>query len=68
MTLHMLQATIFGRVARGNGDKGAGSGGRGAGSGGIGGGEWGRGGGKRREKGGGKFLQISQKSETCTKS
>ena len=30
-------------------------------------GSGGRGGGKRGERGGGKFLQISQRSETCTK-
>ena len=65
---HLL--VTFGRVDRGDGGTGI----RGAGSGGKGGGARGRGGGERegreaeRERGGGKFLQISQRSETCTKS
>ena len=49
---------------QGYGDKGGGKRGIGAGSGGMGGG--GKGGGKRGVREGGKFLQISQRSETCT--
>ena len=59
------QTRSGGQVGRGYGDKGEGRGVEGAGVEGAGCG--GRGDRKRGERGAGSFLQISQRSETCTK-